>query len=761
MTNWIGKTLGRVHIESLLARGGMAEVYIGTHTTLQRKVAVKILRNYYTDDMRLRPHERFELEARSVARLRHPNIVQVFDFDTIEDQPYLVMEYIPGPSLSKYLSALHTRGDRLGLPLISRLLTQIAAALQYAHERGVIHRDVKPGNILLASRSIQVVPGETLPLDLEPVLTDFGLVRLMNASRQTASGLITGTPAYMSPEQAMGETTDGRTDIYSLGIVLYEMLSGKVPFDAESTMSILLKHIKEVPAPIPGLSPTLQSVLDRALAKDPNDRFQEPKDFAAAFNNALENTSQASTLVAIPQAFDAVKVNQAASPRRQTNRAWMPAVLAGGLVVLAAAALLLNGRFQATALETPTLSPVSVSDTPILQIPVTFGTTANLHFQDGDAVLNRAILSAQAMPKPPSNSQYKVWLVNGQDRLPLGILQVNGNGKGELTFDDAQDRNLLEYYQQVEITIEPNASSDPNSSTAVAYSYALPDAGIAYLRRLMVSFPGIPEPGALIQGLTRNAKFLDTVGRDMLIEYENGNAAGTRRGAESMMNILVGNQSPDHKDWNGDGQATDPSDGYGFFLNGNNLGYIQAVYSYADYSVNSPGASRNMIVNGENVKVCSENLARWAPELRNHISTILNAGNLSEMAQEIQQSAELADQMLNGVDKNEDGEIQPIADECGIRVAYDSVYHMADMPLLPVTAIPPSSAIAISETVTASQTATPLSLFNVTPTRQPTQNGGPVTVAPTNQPAPPANNNHNPRPTKKPKPTQRPNPGHN
>ncbi len=457
MTDWIGKTLGRVHIESLLARGGMAEVYLGTHTTLHRKVAVKILRNYYTDDLRLRPHERFELEARSVAQLRHPNIVQVFDFDTIEDQPYLVMEYIPGPPLSKYLAALHTRGDSLSLPLINRLLTRIASALQYAHTRGVIHRDVKPGNIILNSGSIQIVPGETLPLDLEPVLTDFGLVRLMDASRQTISGLITGTPAYMSPEQALGQATDGRTDIYSLGIVLYEMLSGKVPFDAESTMSILLKHINEAPAPIPGLSPVLQNVLDHALAKDATDRFQEPKEFADAFNNALENTSQSSTLVTIPQAFDAVKLNKAAPPTRRANRAWMPAILAGALIVVAAVALLLNGRFQAATVETPTFPPVSVSDTPILQIPVTFGTTATLHFQDGDTLLSRATLSAQAIPEPPLNSQYEVWLVNREDRLPLGILHVDGNGKGELTFDDPQDRNLLEHYQRVEITIESTA----------------------------------------------------------------------------------------------------------------------------------------------------------------------------------------------------------------------------------------------------------------------------------------------------------------
>ena len=762
MTNWIGKKLGRVHIESLLARGGMAEVYLGTHTTLQRKVAVKILRSYYTDDPRLRPLERFELEARAVAKLRHPNIVQVFDFDTIEDQPYLVMEFIPGPPLSKYLAALHSRSDRLSLPLISRLLTQIAAALQYAHDRGVIHRDVKPGNILLASRSVPIVPGETLPLDLEPVLTDFGLVRFLNASRQTVSGLITGTPAYMSPEQAQGEATDGRTDIYSLGIVLYEMLSGKVPFDGESTMSILLKHMHEVPAPIPGLSPVLQTVLDRALAKNVNDRFQEPKEFAAAFNAALEDTSHASTLVALPQILSTKTLDKVTPAKKQINW-WMPAVLAGALVVIAGAAWVLNGRFGATPLGTPTIPPPTISNTPNLSIPITSGPTSRLHFQDGDAVLSRVDLITQGLPQPPANSQYQVWLGNRQDRLLLGILHVDQNGKGELTFDDPQDRNLLAYYDQVEMTIEPVTASDQNGAPEIAYAYALPEAGLAYLRGLMVSFPGIPEQAGLIHGLSRNIELIDEAGTDMLSNYENGNEAGAKEKAESIINILVGNQSPDHKDWNGDGQLTDPGDGYGFFPNGNNLGYFQAVYSYADYAVNSPAASRSMILNGENVKICAENLARWAPELRTRISTILNAGILSDMAQEIQQSAELADQMLNGVDKNEDGEIESIAEECGVLVAHDSTYHMADMPLLPVTANPlaQGTLTAIIETVIPTQTIAPSALFDVTPTRQPGQHSAQATVAPTSQAqaqsTSPSNNNNQPKPTKKPKPTDRPN----
>jgi serine/threonine protein kinase len=754
MADWIGKTLGRVQIESLLARGGMAEVYLGTHTTLQRKVAVKILRSQYGDELQLL--ERFEREARAVARLRHPNIVQVFDFDTIDDQPYLVMEFIPGPPLSKYLANLHARKDRLGLPLISRLLTQIAGALQYAHKNNVIHRDVKPGNILLSSRSIKIAPGETLPLDLEPILTDFGLVRFLNASRQTASGLIIGTPTYMSPEQAGGQPTDGRTDIYSLGVVLYEMLSGKVPFDAESTISILLKHINETPPPIPGLSPAIQRVLDRALAKNPDDRFREPDEFASAFNSALDGTSDANTLVALPQVLEVAKANKVPPSKKRTGWGWTPAILAGVLISLIGGSLFWNGMIASANRETPTALPLSVSDTPMLVIPVTFGPTGELLFQDGTALLDRATLIAQVMPAPPAGSQYKVWLVNGQVRLPLGILQLDENGKGELTFDDPQKRNLLAYYQRVEITVEPNTGSDPSGSPEIAYAYSLPESGIAYLRALMVSFPGTPEKFGLIHGQTRAARLIDEAGSAMLSNYEKGNEAGIRENAESIMNLLAGSQSPDHKDWNGDGQITDPGDGFGFLLNGNNLGYIQAVYSYADYALNSPGASQNMIVNGNKVKVCSENLAHWAPELRQRISTILEAAALSEMAQGIQRSAELANQILNGSDKNENGEIEPIADECGVLVAYESTYKMADMPLLPVTANPVDTISATSDTLTPSQTATPSSLFTATPTKQAGQNNGLTSIAPTKQPAPPTKNN--PNPTKKPKPTQKPNP---
>jgi serine/threonine protein kinase len=295
MPEWIGRTLGKVQVELLLARGGMAEVYLGRHTSLQRAVAVKVLNNQYADDPELL--ERFQREARAVAMLRHPNIVQVYDFDAIEGHPYIIMEYVPGLSLSTYMRTLHGNGQRMDLHLISRLLTALASALQYAHERGVIHRDIKPGNILLTSPSGPVEANKPLPADIDPVLTDFGLVRFLHSSRQTATGQIAGTPAYMSPEQARGETVDGRTDIYSLGIVLYELLAGHIPFEADTTMGILLKHINEPPPPIPGLPPALQHVIDRVLAMQPSERYQTPNELAAAVQAVVEERAAAPTIL--------------------------------------------------------------------------------------------------------------------------------------------------------------------------------------------------------------------------------------------------------------------------------------------------------------------------------------------------------------------------------------------------------------------------------------------------------------------------------
>ncbi len=742
MSTWIGKTLGKVYIDSLLARGGMAVVYLGTHTSLQREVVVKLLRNDFEEDAA--SLERFEREAQVVAKLRHPNIVQIFDFDTIDDQPYLVMEYIAGPSLSKYLTALHGNLGRLELPQVSRLLTGVASALQYAHESGVIHRDVKPANILLSSRSSQIVPGEPLPEDFEPILTDFGLVRFLSSSLQSSAGKIVGTPAYMSPEQARGDYTDERTDIYSLGIVLYEMLAGHVPFDGETTMSILFKHINEAPPQIPGLAFGFQYVLDRALAKEPDKRFKTPNELAAAFKEVMDETSGASTIVPIsprsnPRARKTVD-------RAQRQRKWLQAALAMVLISATGVFFFLNGGASPSpGTQTPTITATIATATSLVSSPLPLGPTGLVRFQDGNAILDQVTLTALAMPAPPEGSQYAAWLVGSEqeERLSLGILLLQANGQGTLTFDDDQNRNLLATFDGVEITIKSDTDSESKAFEQVAYSYTLPATGLQYVRQLLVSFSLLPQQAALIQGLSTNTQLIDQAADEMLDAYENRDEAGIRENAEAIMNLLVGGQSQHHKDWDDNGQITDPGDGYGFLINADNLGYVQAIYAHADYVSNSPGASQNMITNGETIKNCAQNLAQWASQLRDHTLAILTSDS-SDLGLPVRTSAALADQILNGVDADNDGNIESVSNECGVLAAYEHAYRMVDMPLLPVNSID-----------TPTPTAT-LSIF-IAPTRTSVRppNDSPPDDSLANTPVPP--DNTNPKPTKRPpRPTKTP-----
>src|SRR5215208_5186940 len=214
MPEWTGKTIGKVHVDRALAKGGMAEVYLGTHLTLDRPVTVKVMHSYIEAEPDLQ--SRFESEAKVVAALRHPNIVQIFDFDIAKGHPYIVMEYLRGPSLDAYLRELSSRNEKLQPAQVARLLSIMGTALDYAHEQGVIHRDIKPGNIILHNKT--GLFSSDLPLSplTEPAITDFGLVRI-HTTTQVSAGKRTGTPGYMSPEQAHGLNVDHRSDIYSLG----------------------------------------------------------------------------------------------------------------------------------------------------------------------------------------------------------------------------------------------------------------------------------------------------------------------------------------------------------------------------------------------------------------------------------------------------------------------------------------------------------------------------------------------------------------
>jgi serine/threonine protein kinase len=273
-----GQTLGKYRVMEALGRGGMAQVYKAYHPQLDRYAAIKVLRSDLVEETEFLA--RFQREARASANLRHPNIVQVFDFDSQDDIYYMVMELLEGDTLRARLNEYRVKNQRMPLPEIARVLKDTLNGLAYAHIAGLIHRDIKPANIMLTKRG-------------DAVLTDFGIAQIVSGTQYTASGALMGTLNYMAPEQGLQGHCDRRSDLYSLGIVFYEMLTGYTPFDADTPLAILMKHLND-PLPLPHwLDPDLPEALERvvlkALAKNPDDRYQTAEEMSAALEQAAND----------------------------------------------------------------------------------------------------------------------------------------------------------------------------------------------------------------------------------------------------------------------------------------------------------------------------------------------------------------------------------------------------------------------------------------------------------------------------------------
>lgn len=578
-SDWIGRVLSKVEIKERIGRGNMAEVFLGTHATLNRDVAVKVLHSHLTEDDWLM--SRFIAEAQAVAGLRHPHIVQVYDFDLIDGRPYIVMELLNGVSLKQFLQEYETvKGHPIPEKVTASVLTAMASALNYAHSRGIVHRDVKPANVMLRQEDSEIDISTVTTLSLDPILTDFGVAHMTDSTQKTASGAIIGTPSYMSPEQIQGVGVDARSDIYSLGVMLFEMLTGKLPFENDpdaSMMSVMLKHVQEPIPTLPENLAYLQPIVNKAMAKKQSERYQHATELVVALNEAMGLPTDSTlfdgkTVFAVP-----IEDGQKKAERGGLKPAQVGIGL-GAITAIIIGILVATGAFsnesavvateepaevaivdeptetpEPTPTETPEPSPTPIPPTPT-PIPVL-----------GQVTFNDDITSADIIDLPPAaeGTVYQGWLREDDGELvSIGILGANPDAPAPL-YNDSLATTLLTHNALI-ISEEPE--EDTNSAVNVpAYEAAVPDDVLARYRGLfeLSVLRGSTFSTTLLEGLEAQTDQYE----DYLViaadAYATGLIAATRTQSEQIINISSGELSEDYGDYDSTGLAQNAGDGVG------------------------------------------------------------------------------------------------------------------------------------------------------------------------------------------------------
>jgi serine/threonine protein kinase len=441
--------IGRYEIKSELGRGGMATVYRAYDPRFEREVALKVLPREFMHDGSFRV--RFEREAKTIASLEHPAIVPVYDVGEDDGQPYFVMRLMPGGSLSDSIS----KGP-MPLKEAARIMNRLGPALDEAHAKGIIHRDLKPGNILFDRTN-------------EPYVSDFGIAKIAQSQSSTVTGgAIIGTPAYMSPEQAQGDTLDGRSDIYALGVILYEMLAGAQPYQATTPMAVVVKHITD-PIPHildwnPNLPAGIEAIIEKAMAKNPDQRFSTAGEMAIALNALAQgNTAEDALKTAIlsvshTQASktrmagkaDATKLTPGPTADKDKKgpspMSWILPVagvaIIGFIAVVAVGVYFLLNNPLAAAASTPTTAP-SITETLLPD-----ATTTDTNQPTGTLEATVTVTQAAVETGTPTPSAPALAAIGGADmiaflaRNDVWVMNADGSNLRPLTEDKGLKKSL-------------------------------------------------------------------------------------------------------------------------------------------------------------------------------------------------------------------------------------------------------------------------------------------------------------------------------
>lgn len=675
----IGCTLGKYEIVELLGQGGMATVYKGYQPDIERYVAVKVLPSQPGLDPQF--IERFRLEARTIARLQHPHILPLYDYGVERDILYLVIAYVAGGSLGDQIDQ-----GPMALAEVEQVLRQIASALDYAHRQGVIHRDIKPDNILLDS-------------ERHALLADFGIVKTVEGnSKLTATGGLVGTPIYMSPEQGRGDPITESTDIYSLGVVVYQMITGQQPYTADTPVQVIVKHISD---PVPrinqameGLPLGLEPIMQRVLAKDPQQRYQTASEFAEDFVCAVRgheiSTGTQTELILptsknlLPQAAQsALETRQMVT--RQTGRSTL--ILLGAFVVIAVTlvaivTLVLNNAYLVDSISTPAApfeTPSGSTAETFAAEPTTVPTPrfGTLSFSTANATGDTVTLRLENLKQPATGRVYIAWLQNTRNNslLNLGEVRIDALGNGALVFTDPGERNLPAIFNVAIITVEQNSGDAP--SQQVSYMGGVPETVAQALNQILIRSPF----GIVVSGNARNSTYgygdeQDTTGPNAgLLEsalFEAGIAqqhagfaaeansiAGMYSHAEHTINILLGTE----RDYDGNGRGENPGMGSGILRFSN---MIEEQLNQI-FSQDIPFGNEALQYNAELIRVCLTNVEGWVERIVTLEAELLDSDSIAAVEAQAAEAQQLTSALTTGVDLNNNGQVEPFEGECGLQ----------------------------------------------------------------------------------------------